>query len=89
MLTFVNFSPLCVFKDLLKGMLQRTSRAKFSLESPPGHAAVDGKVDWVGEADEHIDEEDDLADHLVVKKLHQAGIRESSKENLARQKPIM
>ena len=70
-------------------MLQRTSRAKFSLESPPGHAAVDGKVDWVGEADEHIDEEDDLADHLVVKKLHHAEIGESSKENLARQKPIM
>ena len=55
-------------------MLQRTCCVKFSLELPPGHATVDGKVDGVGEADEHIDEEDDLVGHLVVKKLHQAEI---------------
>ena len=41
---------------------------------PPGHATVDGKVDGVGEADEHVDEEDDLAGHLVVKELHHAEI---------------
>ena len=40
--------------------------------SPPGHATVDGKVEGVGEADEHVDEENDLANHLVVKELHHA-----------------
>ena len=40
--------------------------------SPPGHATVDGKVEGVGEADEHVDEENDLANHLVVEELHHA-----------------
>ena len=38
----------------------------------PGHAAVDGKIEGVGEADDDIDEEDDVVDQLVVKELHEA-----------------
>ena len=34
----------------------------------PGHAAVDGKVDRVGEADEGVDDQDDVLCHVVVKK---------------------
>ena len=36
--------------------------------APPGHAAVDGKVDRVGEADEGVDDQDDVLCHVVVKK---------------------
>ena len=32
----------------------------------PGHAAVDGKVDRVGEADEGVDDQDDVLRHLIV-----------------------
>ena len=38
----------------------------------PGHAAVDGKVEGIGEADDDIDEEDDVVNQLVVKELHKA-----------------
>ena len=38
----------------------------------PGHAAVDGKVEGVGEADDDVDEEDDVVHQLVVKELHKA-----------------
>ena len=34
----------------------------------PGHAAVDGKVDRVGEADEGVDDQHDVLCHVVVKK---------------------
>ena len=32
----------------------------------PGHAAIDGKVDRVGEADEGVDDQHDVLRHLVV-----------------------
>jgi hypothetical protein len=35
----------------------------------PGHAAVDGKVDGVGHADECVDEQDDVSRNIVVHKL--------------------
>ena len=54
----------------------------------PGHAAVDAKVDGIGEADEHIDEEDDLVGHLVVKKLHQAETGNHQSKTFSQQKPI-
>ena len=39
---------------------------------PPGHATVDGKVEGVGEADDDVDEEDDVVHQLVVKELNKA-----------------
>ena len=40
----------------------------------PRHAAIYGKVDRIGKADEHIDEQGDLVGQWVVKKLHNAEI---------------
>ena len=37
-----------------------------SIVPPPGHAAVDGKVDRVGEADEGVDDQHDVLRHLIV-----------------------
>ena len=56
-------------------MFSKLHHSNFSMEFfPPGHATVDGKVEGIGEADEHVDEEDDLVRYLVVKELHQAEI---------------
>ena len=41
-------------------------------EAVPGHAAVNGKVDWVGEAESDIHHQDNLLGHHVVHKLVQA-----------------
>ena len=38
----------------------------------PGHTTVDGEVEGVGEADDDVDEEDDVVHQLVVKELHKA-----------------
>ena len=38
-------------------------------DSLPGHAAVDGKVEGVGEADDAVDEERDVPDKFVIKKI--------------------
>ena len=35
----------------------------------PGHAAVDGKVEGVGEADDAVDEQGDVTHQLVVKEI--------------------
>ena len=40
----------------------------------PRHAAIYGKVDRIGKADEHIDEQGDLVGQWVVQKLHNAEI---------------
>ena len=59
----------------MEGYVFKVSLQHLSMEFfPPGHATVDGKVEGIGEADEHVDEEDDLVRHLVVKELHQAEI---------------
>ena len=34
-----------------------------------GHAAVDGEVEGVGEADDHVDEEGDVAHQVVVQEV--------------------
>ena len=58
---------------LRKLSLERSFRClDLSKAFPPGHAAVDCEVEGIGEADEHVDEEDDLVRHLVVKELNQA-----------------
>ena len=44
-----------------------------SLPELLGHAAVDTKVERVGEADEEVDEDDDGLDNLVVEKLVDGG----------------
>ena len=44
-----------------------------SLPELLGHAAVDAKVERVGEADEEVDEDDDVLDNLVVEKLVDGG----------------
>ena len=41
-------------------------------DSLPGHAAVDGKVDRVGEADERVDHQHDVLRHLVVQERVEA-----------------
>ena len=47
----------------------------FFIESfPPRHATVDGKVERIWKADEHVDEEDYLVRQLVVKELNQTEI---------------
>ena len=43
-------------------------------ENIPRHAAIYGKVDRIGKADEHIDEQGDLVGQWVVQKLHNAEI---------------
>ena len=43
-------------------------------ENLPRHAAIYGKVDRIGKADEHINEQGDLVGQWVVKKLHNAEI---------------
>ena len=35
----------------------------------PWHAAVDGEVEGVGEADDHVDEEGDVAHQVVVQEV--------------------
>ena len=40
--------------------------------APPGHAAVDGKVDRIGEADERVDHQHDVLRHLVVQERVEA-----------------
>ena len=51
----------------------RQSDQNLCIESfPPRHATVDGKVEGVGEADDDVDEEDDVVHQLVVKELHKA-----------------
>ena len=39
----------------------------------PGHATVNGKVEWIGETDNDVDEEDYVVHQLVVQELHKAG----------------
>ena len=39
----------------------------------PGHSTVDGKVDGVGEADESIDDQDNVFRHLVVQEGVETG----------------
>ena len=46
----------------------------------PGHAAVDGKVDGVGHADECVDEQDDVSRNIVVHKLVHTAHRQILKE---------
>ena len=46
----------------------------------PRHAAIYGKVDRIGKADEHIDEQGDLVGQWVVQKLHNAEILISSNQ---------
>ena len=36
---------------------------------PPGHPAVDGKVERVGGADEDVDDEDNLLGDLVIQQV--------------------
>ena len=38
-------------------------------DSLPGHAAVDGEVEGVGEADDAVDEERDVPNKFVIKKI--------------------
>ena len=38
-------------------------------KSSPGHAAVDGEVEGVREADNAVDEERNVPDKLVIKKI--------------------
>ena len=40
--------------------------------APPGHAAVDGKVDRIGEADKRVDDQHNVLRHLVVQKRVEA-----------------
>ena len=47
-----------------------------SIVPPPGHAAVDGKVDRVGEADERVDHQHDVLRHLVVQERVEAEIHQ-------------
>jgi hypothetical protein len=51
-------------------------------EDKPGHAAVDGKVDWVGHANECVDEQDDVSRNIVVHKLVHTAHRQILKESL-------
>jgi hypothetical protein len=51
-------------------------------DDSPGHAAVDGKVDGVGHADECVDEQDDVSRHIVVHKLVHTAHRQILKESL-------
>ena len=52
----------------------RVSVNFFGGENLPRHAAIYGKVDRIGKADEHINEQGDLVGQWVVKKLHNAEI---------------
>ena len=53
----------------------RQSDQNLCIESfPPRHATVDGKVERIWKADEHVDEEDYLVRQLVVKELNQTEI---------------
>ena len=49
-------------------------------DDKPGHAAVDGKVDGVGHADECVDEQDDVSRNIVVHKLVHTAHRQILKE---------
>ena len=42
---------------------------KYRRKSSPGHAAVDGEVEGVREADNAVDEERNVPDKLVIKKI--------------------
>ena len=47
----------------------------------PGHAAVDGKVEGIRQADDDIDEEDDVTNQLVVKEFNnteECGVHKTS-----------
>ena len=48
----------------------------------PRHAAIYGKVDRIGKADEHINEQGDLVGQWVVKKLHNAEILIGSNKSI-------
>ena len=43
---------------------QNTSKG--TNDDRPGHATVDGEVDRVGEADEGVDDQDNVLRHLIV-----------------------
>jgi hypothetical protein len=55
---------------------------KYKKDDKPGHAAVDGKVDWVGHTDECVDEQDDVSRNIVVHKLVHTAHRQILKESL-------
>ena len=60
--------------DKYKSVEWRDCKVRVSVNFLPRHAAIYGKVDRIGKADEHINEQGDLVGQWVVKKLHNAEI---------------
>ena len=60
--------------DKNKSVEFRDCKVRVSVNFLPRHAAIYGKVDRIGKADEHINEQGDLVGQWVVKKLHNAEI---------------